>query len=69
MRTNEIHKINCFVNLYFSNAEHVKFLEKERERERNVCINTSLLYDNHKMSPCHVRQQYQTEEFMHDLWL
>ena len=26
MRTNEIHKINCFVKWYYSNAEHVTFL-------------------------------------------
>ena len=36
MRTNVIHKINSFVQWYFSNAEHVKFLTICRKWSRNI---------------------------------
>ena len=36
MRTNEIHKINCFVKWYFSNAEHVKFLTIWRKWGKDI---------------------------------
>ena len=36
MRTNEIHKINCFVNWCISNAEHVKFLTIWRKWGKDI---------------------------------